>query len=221
MPRPRQISHRTFDIVLAGTSFVVLSPFFAAIAAAIWWKDGGPILFGHSRVGRKGRLFHLYKFRSMIPDAASKGPAITVAADRRVTPTGRWLRRYKLDELPQLWNVLIGDMSMVGPRPETPCFVDTADPRWAKLLRTRPGLTDLASLAFRDEESLLAGQDDHEQFYRDSVLPAKLDLSLKYQQTRTLLTDTRVLAATLLSCMRPGITDRPQLVNHVPRETAP
>ena len=218
---PRQISRRTFDIVLAGTSFVVMGPLCAGVAAAIWWTDGTPILFRHTRVGLKGRLFRLCKFRTMIPDAESKGPAITIAADRRVTQTGRWLRRYKLDELPQLWNVLVGDMSMVGARPETPCFVDTADTRWTELLSARPGLTDPATLAFRDEEALLAGQEDQEQFYRESVLPAKLDLSLKYQQTRTLLTDTRVLALTLLSCLRPGATASPGLVDRIPRETSP
>ena len=136
---------------------MLLFPVLVAIAVAIWWTDGSPVLFRQTRVGLKGRLFRLRKFRTMIRDAESKGPAITVDGDSRVTRVGHWLRRYKLDELPQLWNVLIGDMSMVGPRPETPCFVDAGDAHWAEVLSTRPGLTDPATLAFRDEESLWGG----------------------------------------------------------------
>lgn len=208
-----------FDFILAGAGFVLLLPVLTAIAVAIWGTDGRPVLFQQTRVGLKGRLFRLRKFRTMIRNAESRGPAITVAADSRITRVGRWLRRYKLDELPQLWNVLIGDMSLVGPRPEIPGFVDTGDARWAEVLSTRPGLTDPATLAFRDEESLLNGQADHERYYRESILPAKLDLSLQYHKNRTLLTDTRMLGRTLLSCLRPAAESRRHAVNHVPKET--
>jgi lipopolysaccharide/colanic/teichoic acid biosynthesis glycosyltransferase len=173
----------------------VFSPVLLAAALAVWLEDGRPVLFRHVRVGRNGRKFDLLKFRSMRDGAG--GPAITAGGDPRVTRVGRILRRYKLDELPQLWNVVRGDMALVGPRPEAPDYVDANDPVWRAVLRARPGITDLATLIYRNEEEILAGADDPDRYYRQVLLPAKLALNLRYAASRTPLSDLRLLALTL------------------------
>ncbi len=165
------------------------------IAAAVRLQDGGPALFRQDRVGRNGKLFTIWKFRSM--RLANSGSAITSSGDDRITPLGRILRRYKLDELPQLWNVARGDMSLIGPRPEAPAFVDSTDPVWRAVHRVRPGITDLATLMYRDEESILAAFEDPERGYRDTVLPAKLALNLEYIERRTAVRDLKLLALTI------------------------
>ncbi len=167
----------------------------AAVAFAVWLEDGAPILFRHVRVGRNGRKFTLLKFRSMRKGAA--GPPITAGEDPRVTGVGRFLRRYKLDELPQLWNVVRGDMALVGPRPEAPEYVDANGPLWRAVLGLRPGITDLATLVYRNEEELLAGAPDPDRYYREVLLPAKLELNLRYAASRTPASDLRLLALTL------------------------
>jgi lipopolysaccharide/colanic/teichoic acid biosynthesis glycosyltransferase len=186
---------RTLDFGAACLLLLLASPLLAVIAAAVRLQDGGPILFRQERVGRHGRPFLLWKFRSM--STAKTGTAITAGGDRRVTPLGRILRRYKLDELPQLWNVVRGDMSFIGPRPEVPCFVDPADPMWRAVHRVRPGITDLATLVYRDEESILAGFADPERGYREAVLPAKLALNLQYLAQRSAVRDLKLLALTV------------------------
>jgi lipopolysaccharide/colanic/teichoic acid biosynthesis glycosyltransferase len=180
-----------FDIASAAGGLVILTPVLLVLAAVILWNDGPPVLFSQKRVGRRGRLFRIWKFRTMRPN--SQGSAITAAGDERVTPTGAVLRRYKLDELPQLFNVLKGDMSLVGPRPEVPEYVQLDAPIWQAVLQVRPGVTDLATLLYRDEEKLLGAAPDANAFYRDTVLPAKLILNLGYLRSRSFRRDVRLI----------------------------
>ena len=164
-------------------------------------NDGRPVLFRQRRVGRHGEPFTILKFRSM--RMRRGGPEITSSGDGRVTRTGRFLRRYKLDELPQLWNVVRGDMSLIGPRPELPRYVDPL-PAWRAVHRVRPGITDLATLVYRDEERVLAGFPDPERGYRETVLPAKLALNLEYLQRRSPSRDLKLLALTVRYSFWPG-----------------
>ena len=156
----------------------------------------GPAFFRQTRIGRHGRPFELVKLRTMRADAPSIGPAITAGADPRITRFGARLRRAKLDELPQLWNVVRGDMSLVGPRPEVPRYVARYCPAARAALRVRPGLTDPASLAFADEAAVLARCDDPERVYAEEILPWKLALSLAYLERRTVWTDLGIVART-------------------------
>jgi lipopolysaccharide/colanic/teichoic acid biosynthesis glycosyltransferase len=181
----------------------------AICAAAIILTDRGPVLYRQSRAGKNGRAFSLLKLRSM--KAASQGRSITANNDTRITKIGRILRDYKIDELPQLWNVCRGDMSIVGPRPEVPEYVDLTDERWQTVLSVRPGLTDLASLVFRHEELLLSRQQDAERFYREWLLPRKLDLSAHYTRTRSLVTDARLIVLTLTHIVLRGERDRREI----------
>jgi lipopolysaccharide/colanic/teichoic acid biosynthesis glycosyltransferase len=193
---------RVFDIVTALMLLLLASPLLLLIAFTVRLQDGGPMLFRQERIGRHGTPFALWKFRSM--STGNRGAAITSSADRRVTPIGRLLRRYKLDELPQLWNVLRGDMSFIGPRPEVPCFVDSTDPVWQAVHSVRPGITDLATLVYRDEETILAGFPDPERGYRETVLPAKLALNLQYLERRSAVRDLKLLALTIRYSFLPG-----------------
>jgi lipopolysaccharide/colanic/teichoic acid biosynthesis glycosyltransferase len=174
---------------------VLLSPLFAAIAAVVKAQDGGPIFYRATRTGRYGRPFRLYKFRTMITGADKVGPAITAGGDARVTRAGRWLRRTKLDELPQLINVLAGDMSLVGPRPEDPRYVSLYTPEQREILQVRPGITSAASLTYRREEQMLAGA-DWELTYRNQVMPAKLEIDLAYLANRDFWSDLMLIIRT-------------------------
>jgi lipopolysaccharide/colanic/teichoic acid biosynthesis glycosyltransferase len=165
------------------------------MALAVFVESGLPILFLQTRVGRNGQLFRLVKIRTMRPRASGHG--ITVSGDPRITRVGRVLRKFKLDELPQLWNVVRGQMSLVGPRPEVPEFVDLTQPVWRSVLRVRPGITDPVSIAYRDEESLLATANDAVRFYRESVLPDKLARTLCYLENRSAWRDLLVIAQTI------------------------
>ncbi len=193
---------RLFDIFAALPLLAFAAPLMAALALAVKLQDGGAVLFRQERIGRFGKPFTLLKFRSMT--AGRPGSAVTSSGDRRVTPLGRVLRAYKLDELPQLWNVLRGEMSLIGPRPEVPCFVDSCDPIWRAVQRVRPGITDLATLVYRDEERVLAGYDDPERGYREAVLPAKLALNLQYMERRSAARDLKLLALTVRYSILPG-----------------
>jgi lipopolysaccharide/colanic/teichoic acid biosynthesis glycosyltransferase len=190
------------DRVLAAVALVVTAPVCALAATAVWCEDGGPVLFRQKRVGRGGVLFELLKFRSMYRHSA--GALVTAAGDRRVTLIGRWLRKFKLDELPQLWNVVRGDMSLVGPRPEVARYVDLDEPVWRRVLAVRPGITDVATLLYRDEERILAAFADTEKAYRESVLPEKLALNLAYLERRTLWRDIQLVALTVCYSLLPG-----------------
>jgi lipopolysaccharide/colanic/teichoic acid biosynthesis glycosyltransferase len=158
-------------------------------------------LFSQMRVGQYGVQFRIWKFRTM--RAGSAGSAVTAAGDRRITGIGAILRKFKLDELPQLFNVLRGDMSLVGPRPEAPEYVNGRSPMWQAVLQAQPGITDLATLIYRDEEALLEASGDAERFYREGVLPAKLWLNLAYMRTRTFWKDMRLIWLSLCYSLSP------------------
>ena len=193
---------RLFDVAAAAAGLLLLSPLLLAIAAWIRLDSPGPVFFRQERIGQHGRPFHIYKFRSMRQD--STGPQITVGNDARITRSGRWLRAYKLDELPQLINVLLGDMSLVGPRPEVPHYVALypANVR-DEVLSVRPGITDLASVQYRNESTLLAASNDPQATYVQDILPAKLALCQQYVQERSFWLDLKILAMTFGILFRP------------------
>lgn len=192
---------RFMTIVIAAFGLLCLSPLFLLIALLIVLDSSGPIFYRARRVGKGGRIFHLLKFRSMVVNADRQGPGITSASDQRVTRMGRFLRRTKLDELPQLLNVLRGDMNFVGPRPEDPRYVALYTAEQQQILAVRPGITSAASLAFRHEEQLLTGQ-DWETIYRTQVMPDKLAIDLAYLQQRTLFSDLRLITRTITAMAR-------------------
>lgn len=189
---------RGFDVVASGVGLIVLCPAFIVIAIAIRRNSKGPVFYRARRVGQYGKEFHLYKFRSMIVDADQQGSGITSAGDTRITSVGRFLRRTKLDELPQLINVLRGDMSLVGPRPEDLRYVELYTPEQLKILQYRPGITSMASLTYRNEEQMLTGV-EWERKYIDEVLPAKLVIDLEYSWRATLFTDIGLILRTIVS----------------------
>lgn len=187
--------HRIFDVVCAAGGLVLLSPLFLLIAVAITVDDRGPIFYRQTRVGKGFHTFQLCKFRTMVQGADRMG-LLTASKDPRLTRLGHWLRQNKLDELPQLFNVLNGEMQLVGSRPEVERYVEMFRPAYADLLQDRPGITDPAALAYRHEESLLATGTIEKQ-YVDQILPVKLRLSLNYQRRRTFWSDVRILLQTL------------------------
>jgi lipopolysaccharide/colanic/teichoic acid biosynthesis glycosyltransferase len=191
---------RLIDLLASGLGLIVLSPIFLAVALVIKLTSPGPVFYGARRVGKDGAEFKLYKFRSMVADADRHGPAITAAADSRITPIGARLRQSKLDELPQLINVIRGEMSLVGPRPEDPRYVAYYSPVQRQVLRVPPGITSPASLQFRGESSLLTGK-DWEQVYRQQLMPRKLEIELEYLAHRNTLTDLGVILKTLWSVL--------------------
>ena len=194
---------RAVEAALAFAGLVASSPVFLAAAGLVAATSPGPVLFRQRRVGLGGRPFTLLKLRTMRAVAdRSEGSQLTASGDSRITPVGRWLRRFKLDELPQLWNVVRGDMSLVGPRPEVPRYVDAADPLWQAVLAARPGLTDPVTLRLRDEEALLAGVQDMESYYRERLLPWKLRGYRDYLARRSWTSDLAVLGATALAVLR-------------------
>jgi lipopolysaccharide/colanic/teichoic acid biosynthesis glycosyltransferase len=189
-----------FDEVCATLGLLTMAPLFVMIAIAIKLDDGGPVFYSHVRVGRKFQKFNLYKFRSMI-HSATEGSTVTAPQDSRVTRVGGFLRRFKLDELPQLINVLKGEMQLVGSRPQMDKFVEIFFEEYEELLQTRPGITDLASLIFRDEAKFFY-QGSIEEQYVTRIMPIKLEMSLKYARTRTFLSDLNIIFRTVfgLSC---------------------
>lgn len=189
---------RLFDIGFSALALLIVAPLL--LLAALWIKldSPGPVFFRQVRVGRHGREFRIYKFRTMRTDAERRGPQITVGADARITSSGHFLRRYKLDELPQFLNVLLGDMSVVGPRPEVPRYVAMYPAGQREtVLRVRPGITDIASLEYKDENDLLGRSDDPERTYVEQVMPTKLALCERYVLERSFLGDLRIIARTL------------------------
>jgi lipopolysaccharide/colanic/teichoic acid biosynthesis glycosyltransferase len=194
---------RVIEVPLAAGGLLVLAPVVAAAAAAIVATSGFPIFFRQDRVGREGRPFRLVKLRTMRP--SSGGPDVTSRGDSRVTRVGSFLRRTKLDELPELWNVVRGDMSLVGPRPEVARYVQMDDPRWQEVLRVRPGLTDPVTLSLKDEEVLLAAvEGDREAYYREKLQPLKLAGYCEYLRRRTWKADIVVIWDTLRAIARPS-----------------
>jgi lipopolysaccharide/colanic/teichoic acid biosynthesis glycosyltransferase len=192
---------RLLDILVAGSGLLLLSPLFVLVALGIKLNSPGPVFYRAQRVGRDGELFWLFKFRSMVSGADKNGPGITVSGDARITSMGRFLRRSKIDELPQLLNVLLGDMSLVGPRPEDPRYVALYTPEQRQALRVRPGITSAASLAYRHEEQTLTGT-DWDVIYRTQVLPTKLAIDLDYLAHRTFLSDVKLILDTVFAMFR-------------------
>jgi lipopolysaccharide/colanic/teichoic acid biosynthesis glycosyltransferase len=184
-------ARRIVDVVVAGVALVALAPVLLVVAVAVRLGSPGPALFRQSRVGRGGRPFTLLKFRTMWQDAS--GPSVTGSADRRVTPLGARLRRWKIDELPQLVNLLRGEMSLIGPRPEVPRYLHALGARGAEYAAVQPGLADAATLAFYDEAEVLARADDPERCYVEVILPEKIRLSVAYARERSFGSDVRLL----------------------------
>ncbi len=195
------MTKRAVDLLLALTGLALLWPLL--LLAAFWVRldSPGPILFRQERVGRNGRLFRILKFRTMRPDTG-QGRQITVGEDPRITRSGRWLRATKLDELPQLANVLKGDMSFVGPRPEVPRYVAYYTPEERQVLELRPGITDLASIKYRNEAAILARATDPEHTYIHQVMRDKLRINLDYARRAGLLADLGVVLLTLKALVK-------------------
>lgn len=186
---------RGFEVVSCCLGLLVLAPLLLAIGLWMLFSDGFPILFRQTRVGRDGKPFQLLKLRSMRKH--NSGSGITSAGDPRITPVGRILRRYKLDEIPQLWNVVRGDMALVGPRPEVPEYVNREDPVWKAILARRPGITDLPTLVYRNEEEILARFPHPERHYREFILPDKLSMNLAYGERSSPWRDLRLVLLTV------------------------
>jgi lipopolysaccharide/colanic/teichoic acid biosynthesis glycosyltransferase len=195
---------RLFDILAAVAGLLLLSPVLLTVAVAVRLGSAGPVFFRQERIGRGGRPFHIFKFRTMVQDAAKMGGPITFGDDPRITPIGRWLRRTKLDETPQLFNILVGDMSAVGPRPEVPRYVEMFRDDYNIILQVRPGVTDLASLKYRDEAAILGRAADPEEEYVRVVLPEKIRLAKEYVANHSLRLDLSIILGTAirLTCDR-------------------
>jgi lipopolysaccharide/colanic/teichoic acid biosynthesis glycosyltransferase len=189
---------RSFDIGVAAIGLIVLLPLMLLVAVLIKCDSQGPVFFKQKRIGKDFRAFLIYKFRTMKENSEVSGPAITIGEDPRITRVGRFLRKTKLDELPQLMNVLKGDMSLVGPRPELPRFVELFRHEYAEILTVRPGITDLASLKYRDEAALLDTAQNPEEEYLTRVLPDKISLARDYLQRASFFFDLRLILKTIV-----------------------
>lgn len=188
---------RVFDLLLAATGLLVVAPLLLAVAACIWLTDGAPVFYRQLRVGKNGRPFRIWKFRTMVRNADQLGSELTVGRDPRITRIGSWLRKTKLDELPQLWNVMVGEMSMVGPRPEVPYYVDQYTDQQRGVLELRPGITDPASVRFFDESAILGTAESSEEMYVRVIMPEKIRLNLEYARRSSLRTDLGIILSTL------------------------
>ena len=197
------ITKRIFDLLSALAGLLLLSPLFLLLAACIRLDSPGPVFFRQVRVGRGGQPFRIHKFRTMATDTTAGGLQLTVGADPRVTRTGRWLRKYKLDELPQLIDVVRGKMSLVGPRPEVPEYVKHYSREQKDIvLSVRPGITDNASIEYRDENNILAESDNPEQDYIEKILPIKLGYYLRYVADRSMTGDIAIILRTFGAVFR-------------------
>lgn len=193
------MAKRFLDIVLSLFGIAALSPVLLLCALLVRLSSKGPVLFAQTRIGRNFRSFRIFKFRTMVRDAQARGGIITIGNDPRITKFGRFLRATKLDELPQLFNVLKGDMSLVGPRPEAPQYVEMFRDDYRDILRVRPGITDLASIKYRDEAAVLAKARDPEQEYVQTVLPEKIKLAQQYIRQASFFFDLYLILLTILS----------------------
>lgn len=193
---------RIFDVVASGLGLVAVSPIFLILAIWIKLDSKGPVFYKQMRVGRKNRDFQLYKFRSMRTGSDKKGLITVGGRDPRVTPVGYYIRKYKLDELPQLINVFIGDMSIVGPRPEVRQYVDLYTPEQMQVLSVRPGITDLASIRYHNENELLEQAEDPEKYYRKVVMPDKLKINREYINKASFWFDIRLIFCTLWTIIK-------------------
>jgi len=196
------MAKRVYDLLFSTIGLLVLGLPLLAIAAVVKRSDNGPAFYKQQRVGRYGRLFWIWKFRTMVVNADRLGPGVTQDGDPRITRVGRLLRKTKLDELPQLWNVFRGDMSFVGPRPELPRYVERYTEAQREILRLKPGITDLATLQFRNEEDLLRKAPDVERFYLEHCVPRKIELNLIYARKAGVLADTWIILQTLFPALQ-------------------
>ena len=193
----RRGGKRLVDIVFSGLGLLILAPLFLIVAFVTKLSSPGPAFFRQRRVGKNGKTFVILKFRSMVDAAGQCVPPITASSDPRITARGAFLRRYKIDELPQLWNVLKGDMSLVGPRPELEIYVRGYTPLQRRVLEVRPGITDVGSLFYRAEEKLLGMSGDPEAYYVEHILPTKLSLNLQYIENYNFVCDLVLIVKTV------------------------
>jgi len=193
---------RLMDVTVSGAALFVLWPVLLLVAAAIRIDDPGPVFYRQVRVGRGGKEFRIFKFRTMVVDADKKGLQITVGRDNRITRVGAFLRKTKLDELAQLLNVFTGEMSFVGPRPEVPKYVNMYTPYQRQVLLVRPGITDYASIAYRNENDMLEGAEDPERMYIDVIMPDKIELNMKYLREISPLADIRLILSTIAAVVK-------------------
>lgn len=201
MNKFNSIIKRIFDFFVSLLGIIVLSPILIAVSIAIKLDSKGNILFLQKRVGKDGVPFSIYKFRTMVTDAEKFGKQITVGKDSRITKTGAFLRKYKIDELPQLFNVLKGDMSLVGPRPEVPKYVELYTKEEKEVLKVRPGITDLASLRYKDENEILGKVENPEEYYINVIMKDKLKLNLEYIEKSNLFFDISLIIKTVIKCI--------------------
>lgn len=193
---------RFFDMFVSLIAIIVLSPFFILIALLIKIGSTGPVLFKQTRIGRNELPFEIYKFRTMVVDAEKLGTQITIGKDPRITKIGHFLRKTKLDELPQLFNVLKGEMSFVGPRPEVPKYTKLYSEQQRLVFTVRPGITDYASIKYRDENELLGNVENPEKVYIEEIMPDKLHLNIEYIQRRSLLEDIKIIFLTVMKIIK-------------------
>ena len=199
---------RIFDILFSLQGLIFLLPVFIIIALIIVFDSKGGVFYFQNRVGKNNRDFKLIKFRTMFSNSEKKGLITVGDKDSRITKTGIWLRKYKIDELPQLFNILIGDMSFVGPRPEVRKYVDLYNERQKRVLTVKPGLTDYASLEYINESEILGGFSDPEKAYIEKIMPAKSELNLKYIREQGLITDIKILYKTLTNIFNSSTLSR-------------
>jgi lipopolysaccharide/colanic/teichoic acid biosynthesis glycosyltransferase len=193
---------RITDILLSLIGLLILFPFLLLLSIIVLLVDGTPVFYSQVRVGKNGRDFRLYKFRTMVKDADKKGLITVGGRDPRITRTGYFLRRSKIDELPQLFNVLVGDMSLVGPRPEVRKYVERYNAEQLKVLSVRPGITDLASIEYSNENEILGRSADPENVYVNEIMPAKLRLNLEYMARRNFFSDIGIIFKTFFKILR-------------------
>ena len=198
----RKYLKRVFDFIASLLGLIVLSPLFLVVAILIKLDDGGSVFFRQTRVGQYGKPFKIYKFRTMVENAEKLGAQVTKGDDPRITRVGRFLRKYKLDELPQLINVLKGEMSLVGPRPEVPKFVKLFEEDYKEILQVKPGITDYASLEFKDENELLKGAENPEEVYIREILPKKIEYYKRYLKEISFTTDLKLIFKTIWGIVR-------------------
>ena len=200
--KPALFFKRCFDVTVSFIGIIFLLLPFAVIAILIKATSEGPVFFRQTRVGKNGKEFRIYKFRTMVSDAEKKGLQITVGQDSRITGIGKVLRKTKADELPQLFNVFVGQMSFVGPRPEVPHYVEMYNDYQKNVLRLRPGITELASIVYRDENGLLAESEDPEKTYIEEIMPKKIELNMKYFQKMNVFYDIYLIFKTFAAILK-------------------
>ena len=201
MNRINKVIKRMFDVICSSLGLIILSPMLIIVTILIKKGSDGPVFFKQIRVGENEKEFLILKFRTMVVDAEKLGKQITIGNDSRITKIGAFLRKYKLDELPQLINVFKGEMSLVGPRPEVPRYVKLYTEEQKEVLKIKPGITDLASLRYKDENDLLGDKQDPEAFYINTVMPDKLSLNLEYMKKNNVIFDIYIIIKTIVKCI--------------------